>query len=114
MVIGDTAFLENDTNIMDIDKNARVSDDTGSTNGDHIKLSQNTGDFDATGHVTTTRLPEAKKSASALLDDSQPSQGLGRPRLVRQQESPGPLRRQCRALADRQSHPGRPDRYRSR
>ena len=72
---GESAFLENDTNIMDIDKNARVSDDTGSTNGEHIKLAQNTGDFDATGHVSTTRLPEARKSASALLDDSQPSQG---------------------------------------
>ncbi len=73
--IGETAFLENDTNIMDIDKNARVWDASGSTNGDHIKLAQNTGDFDATGHVSTTRLPEPKKSASAMLDDSQPSQG---------------------------------------
>lgn len=73
--VGDTAFLENDTNVMDIDKNARVSDANGSTNGEHIKLAQNTGDFDATGHVTTTRLPEAKKSASTMLDDDQPSQG---------------------------------------
>ncbi len=72
---GDTAFLENDTNIMDIDKNARVWDASGSTNGDHIKLAQNTGDFDATSHVSTTRLPEPKKTASALLDDSEPSQG---------------------------------------
>ncbi len=73
--VGDTAFLENDTNIMDIDKNARVSDATGSTNGDHIKVAENTGDFDAVGHVTTTRLPEAKKSASTMLDDDEPSQG---------------------------------------
>jgi lipopolysaccharide export system protein LptA len=73
--VGDTAYLDNDTNIMDIDKSARVLDGTGSTNGDHIKLAQNTGDFDATGHVSTTRLPEAKKSASAMLDDSEPSQG---------------------------------------
>jgi lipopolysaccharide export system protein LptA len=73
--VGETAFLENDTNIMDIDKNARVWDSTGSTNGDHIKLAQTTGDFNAEGHVSTTRLPEPKKSASALLDDSQPSQG---------------------------------------
>jgi lipopolysaccharide export system protein LptA len=74
---GETAFLENDTNVMDIDKSARVWDATGSTNGEHIKLAQNTGDFDANGHVTTTRLPEAKKSASSMLDDSQPSQGTG-------------------------------------
>lgn len=73
--IGDTAYLDNDTNIMDIDKNARVWDGTGSNNGDHIKMAQNTGDFDAVGHVSTTRLPEAKKSPSAMLDDSEPSQG---------------------------------------
>jgi len=73
--VGDTAFLEYDTNIMDIDKNARVWDASGSTNGDHIKLAQSTGDFNAEGHVSTTRMPEAKKTASALLDDSQPSQG---------------------------------------
>jgi len=73
--IGETAYLEYDTNVMDIDKNARVWDASGSTNGDHIKLAQSTGDFNAEGHVATTRLPEAKKNASALLDDSQPSQG---------------------------------------
>jgi lipopolysaccharide export system protein LptA len=73
--VGETAYLDNDTNIMDIDKNARVWDASGSTNGEHIKLAQNTGDFNAEGHVSTTRLPETKKSASAMLDDSQPSQG---------------------------------------
>jgi lipopolysaccharide export system protein LptA len=72
---GDSAYLDNSTNIMDIDKTARVWDATGSTNGDHIKLNQTTGDFDAQGHVSTTRMPDTKKSASALLDDSQPSQG---------------------------------------
>jgi lipopolysaccharide export system protein LptA len=75
--VGDTAYLDNDSNIMDIDKNARVSDASGSTNGEHIKLAENTGDFDAVGHVTTTRLPEAKKAASSLLDDDAPSQGAG-------------------------------------
>jgi lipopolysaccharide export system protein LptA len=74
---GETAFLENDTNIMDIDKNARVWDASGSTNGDHIKLAQSTGDFNATGHVSTTRLPEQKKNASAMLDDDEPTQGIG-------------------------------------
>ena len=73
--VGDTAFLENDTNVMDIDKHARVWDASGSTNGDHIKVAENTGDFDAVGHVTNTRLPEPKKNASALLDDDAPSQG---------------------------------------
>ncbi len=73
--IGDVATLENDTNIMDIDKNARTWDATGSTNGDHIKLAQNTGDFDAAGHVSTTRLPEQKKNASTMLDANEPTQG---------------------------------------
>lgn len=75
--VGETADLNNETNVMDIDQHARVSDASGSTNGDHIKLTQNTGDFDATGHVTTTRLPESKKPASSMLDDDAPSQGAG-------------------------------------
>ena len=82
--VAETAFLENDTNIMDLDKGARVWDASGSTNGDHIKLTQNTGDFDATGHVSTTRLPDQpknpqqqKKNASAMLDDEEPTQGVG-------------------------------------
>jgi lipopolysaccharide export system protein LptA len=76
----DLATLENDRNIMDLDNHARISDDTGSTAGDHIELQQSTGDFDAKGHVATTRLPEEKKDAKAtgsdVLDDSEPTQGL--------------------------------------
>jgi lipopolysaccharide export system protein LptA len=75
------ATLQNDTNVMLLDSGARVSDDTGSTSADTIELAQNTGDFDAKGHVFTTRLPDPpkpdapKKSESAMLDDAEPTQG---------------------------------------
>jgi lipopolysaccharide export system protein LptA len=71
----DLATLQNDTNVMDLEKNARISDATGSTTGDHIRMDQMTGDFDATGHVYTTRLPEENKSASAMLDKDEPTLG---------------------------------------
>jgi lipopolysaccharide export system protein LptA len=71
----DMATLQNDTNVMDLDKNAHISDATGSTSGDHIRMDQMTGDFDATGHVSTTRLPEENKSASAMLDKDEPTLG---------------------------------------
>jgi lipopolysaccharide export system protein LptA len=71
----DLATLQNDTNVMDLEKNARISDATGSTSGDHIRMDQMTGDFDATGHVYTTRLPEENKSASAMLDKDEPTLG---------------------------------------
>jgi lipopolysaccharide export system protein LptA len=38
-------------------------------------MEQNTGDFDATGHVSTTRQPENQKAGSAMLDSQQPTQG---------------------------------------
>src|SRR6202000_1465717 len=36
----DSATLQNDTNIMDLDANARISDMSGSTSGDHIQMQQ--------------------------------------------------------------------------
>jgi lipopolysaccharide export system protein LptA len=71
----DVATLENDRNVMNLDTNARISDESGSTTADHIQLNQATGDFDARGHVSTTRLPEQDKSESAMLDKDQPTQG---------------------------------------
>jgi lipopolysaccharide export system protein LptA len=76
----DLATLENEHNVMDLEAHARISDDTGSTAGDHIELQQATGDFDAKGHVATTRLPEINKNdkatGSTVLDESEPTQGL--------------------------------------
>jgi lipopolysaccharide export system protein LptA len=71
----DLATLQNDTNVMDLEKNARISDASGSTSGDNIRLDQMTGDFDAKGHVSTTRLPEEHKSESAMLDKDEPTLG---------------------------------------
>lgn len=71
----DNATLENDTNVMDLDRHARISDASGSTSADHIRTQQSTGDFDATGHASTTRLPESSKSESAMLDKDEPTLG---------------------------------------
>jgi lipopolysaccharide export system protein LptA len=71
----DSATLENDSNVMDLEKSARISDASGSTAGDHIQIDQSTGDFDARGHVSTTRLPEQKKAESAMLDKDEPTLG---------------------------------------
>ena len=71
----DNATLENSTNVMILEPKARISDDTGSTAADRIRLEQNTGDFDASGHVSTTRLPDGQKGESAMLDNKEPTQG---------------------------------------
>jgi lipopolysaccharide export system protein LptA len=72
----DFATLDNSKNLMNLENHARISDDSGSTAGDHITLQQTTGDFDARGHVATTRLPDKKKSGSDMLDSDEPTQGL--------------------------------------
>ncbi len=71
----DNATLQNDTNVMDLDRNARISDASGSTTADHIQMQQSTGDFDAKGHAATTRLPESNKSESAMLDKDEATLG---------------------------------------
>ena len=71
----DNATLQNDTNVMDLDRNARISDASGTTAAEHIQMQQSTGDFDAKGHVSTTRLPESNKSESAMLDKDEPTLG---------------------------------------
>jgi len=72
----DNATLQNDTNVMDLDRNARISDTSGSTAADNIQIDQTTGDFDARGHVATTRLPEqSNKSESAMLNTNEATLG---------------------------------------
>ncbi|MDQ1473001.1 MAG: lipopolysaccharide export system protein LptA [Bryobacterales bacterium] len=72
----EVATLEQDRNVMNLENHARVSDDAGSTAGDQIELQQTTGDFDAKGHVSTTRLPDDKKTSSDMLDTEEPTQGM--------------------------------------
>jgi len=71
----DVAVLDNTRNVMDLDAHARISDDSGTTVANHIQINQATGDFDARVHVSTTRLPDQKKSASDMLDKDEPTQG---------------------------------------
>jgi lipopolysaccharide export system protein LptA len=72
-----TALLDNDKNIMDLDAKARIWDASGSTDADHIQIDQKSGNFNATGHVNTSRLPEKDKDESSadLLNGDQPIQG---------------------------------------
>jgi lipopolysaccharide export system protein LptA len=72
----DYATLDNPKNLMDLVNHARISDDSGTTIADNIQLQQTTGDFDAKGHVSTTRLPDPKKTTSDMLDKGEATQGL--------------------------------------
>jgi lipopolysaccharide export system protein LptA len=64
------ATLENDKNVMDLMRSARVWDASGSTDADHIAIDQKTGDYKADGHVSTSRLPDKE-------DDKKPGQSSG-------------------------------------
>ena len=76
-----TATLENDKNVMELDQGARIWEPTGSTDSDHIRIDQKTGNFVADGHVNTSRLPDTndvkkkKNTAPGLMDEDQPTQG---------------------------------------
>jgi lipopolysaccharide export system protein LptA len=72
----DFATLDNAKNLMDLVNHARISDDSGTTIADNIQLNQTTGDFDAKGHVSTTRLPDPKKNSSDMLDKDEALQGM--------------------------------------
>jgi lipopolysaccharide export system protein LptA len=75
------ALLENDKNLMDLMRNARVWDSSGSTDADHISIDQKSGDYKADGHVSTSRLPDKEDNkkpgaSSGLLANDQPVQGM--------------------------------------
>ena len=72
----DFATLDQPKNIMDLENHSHISDDSGTTIADHIELQQSTGDFDARGHVSTTRLPDQKKTTSDMLDKDEATQGM--------------------------------------
>jgi lipopolysaccharide export system protein LptA len=72
----DSAVLDNEHNLMTLDNHAHIADDTGSTTADKIVINQATGDFDASGHVATTRMAEKKKDSTGMLDDDAPTQGM--------------------------------------
>jgi lipopolysaccharide export system protein LptA len=64
----DHATLAQDTDVITLDKGARVWDSTGSAAADHIVMNQKSGDFTADGHVASTRMPDPKGKSSAMLD----------------------------------------------
>jgi len=69
------ATMEPAKDTITLDGAARMWDPSGSTSADLIVLRQDTGDLAATGHVASTRLPEASaKSPSGMLDSRQPIQ----------------------------------------
>ncbi len=75
------AVLENDKNLMDLLRTARIWDASGSTDADHIQIDQRSGDFKADGHVNTSRMPDKEDnnkqtSSSGLLDGTETIQGM--------------------------------------
>ncbi len=69
------AVLEQKINRITLIDKAKVSDDTGSTQGDLIVMDQTTGDMDVTGKVLSVRAPDkSQKPGTSMLDQTQPLQ----------------------------------------
>jgi lipopolysaccharide export system protein LptA len=65
--------LDQGQNIIVLENSARMSDATGSTTADRIRLNQANGDFTAEGHVNFSRLPEKdQKKNSEMLSGDEP------------------------------------------
>jgi len=82
------ATLEQTTNLVLLDKQARVWDSTGSTSADRIRMDQRTGTFVANGNVNSSRLPEKdqKKAGSGALSGDQPLQAIAQSMTSRNRE----------------------------
>jgi lipopolysaccharide export system protein LptA len=72
------ASLNQKDNVMVLDTNAHIWDDTGSTFADHIRMDQRTGDFLAEGNVRSTRLPDKEQKTSSMLSADEPLQSQAR------------------------------------
>ena len=73
------ASLDNDKNLILLETSARMSDSTGSTSADHIRMDERTGDFIAEGGVNSSRLPEKDQNKnSQMLSGDEPMQALAR------------------------------------
>jgi lipopolysaccharide export system protein LptA len=66
------ATLDQAANHVLLEKSARMWDAGGSTSADRIQLDQRTGDFTATGRVSSTRASEPKQNASEMLSGEEP------------------------------------------
>jgi lipopolysaccharide export system protein LptA len=69
------AVLEQEINRITLIDHAKVSDNTGSTQGDLIVMDQVSGDMDVTGKVLSVRAPDkSQKPGTSMLDQTQPLQ----------------------------------------
>ena len=75
----DKASLDDKQNVITLDNGAVVSDATGSTSADHIRMDERNGDFTADGSVNSSRLPEKDpKKNSQMLSGDAPLQAQAR------------------------------------
>jgi lipopolysaccharide export system protein LptA len=72
----DRATMDADRNLMTLQQSARVTDATGATSADHIRMDQKTGDFAAEGHVSSSRQPDKKGAPSGMLAGDQPVEAM--------------------------------------
>jgi len=73
------ATFDQKQNVMTLDGGASVSDATGTTTADHVRLDQRTDDFLAEGNVSSTRLPDKdQKGSSGMLAGDAPMNAQAR------------------------------------
>lgn len=70
------AIMQTDPDVITLETAARMWDSTSATSADRIRLDQKTGDFEAQGHVSSSRQPEKKKQASEILSGDEPIEAL--------------------------------------
>jgi len=69
------ATMDSDQNVILLETSARMSDSTGATTADRIRMDQRTGDFTAEGKVASTRMPDkSQKKNSEMLSGDEPMQ----------------------------------------
>jgi lipopolysaccharide export system protein LptA len=72
--VASQATLEQGANMITLETAARVWDPTGSTSADTIHLDQSTGNFNADGHVSSSRVQDKKTPSSGMLSGGEPIQ----------------------------------------
>jgi lipopolysaccharide export system protein LptA len=73
------ATFDQKQNVMTLDGEAAVSDATGATTADHIRLDERTDDFLAEGNVISNRMPDKdQKSDSSMLSGDAPMNAQAR------------------------------------
>jgi lipopolysaccharide export system protein LptA len=70
--------LDSKANVMVLETGARVSDESGSTSADRIRMDQRSGNFTAEGHVNSSRLPDKGQKTSGMLAADEPLQAQAR------------------------------------